>query len=85
MFALGSVDLKLDYLEQVVFNAQEIYCPTEEVNVRMNGRFHVSAKLVHLSRMKSIEFKKHRYSKRYKELKKQCKLEIRECTRKTID
>ena len=35
--------------------------------------------------LKSIEFKKHRYSKHYKELKKQCKVEIRECTRKRID
>ena len=85
LHALGSVHSKLEYMEQVLFNAQEVYCPIEEINVRLNSKFRVTAKLAHLSHLKSREFKKHRYSTRYKELKKLCKEEIRVYTRKRID
>ena len=37
----------------------------------------MSAKLAKLSREKSMEFKKNRYSTRFKSLKKQCKEEIK--------
>ena len=51
---------------QAVFDAQDRYCPVEEFKVRLNRKYFVSAKLAKLSKLKSREFRKHRYSARYK-------------------
>ena len=63
------VNAKLEYVEDVLFRAQDLYCPIETFTVKKNRNFVVSSKLVHLSRLKSVEFKKNRYSPLFKELK----------------
>ena len=45
----------------------------------------MSAKLEKLYKLKSREFRKHRYSARYKELKKECDAEIKAIKKKRID
>ena len=64
-------------MNTILFEAQDMFCPVESFQVKVNNNFSVSAKLVKLSRQKSKEFKKHRYSQRFKELKKQSNQEIR--------
>ena len=77
MHSLPGVDAKLDHVNSVLFSAQEYYCPVESFKVKVNRNYIVSAKLANLSRQKSNEFKKHRYSPKFKQLKKECRLEMK--------
>ena len=72
LHAAVGADAKLEVFNQVVLDAQEKYCPVEEFKVRFNKKFIVSAKLAKLSRLKSKEFRKNRYSTEFKALKKEC-------------
>ena len=52
--------------------------------MRLNRHVDVSARLVKLAKQKSQEFRKHRYSPRFKQLKKECKEELRQIKQKRI-
>ena len=52
--------------------------------VKVDRHPHASAKLARLAKLKSAEFRKHRYSTRFKELKKECRAEIQSIKRKRI-
>ena len=60
LHSLSSVDSKLEYMNHVLFSAQDFYCPLETFTVRLDKHRHVSAKLARLSRLKSEEFKRNR-------------------------
>ena len=82
---LGGVDAKLSYVNQVLFSAQDTFCPLEQFSVKIDRYQFASAKLAKLSRNKSAEYKKHGYSKKFKDLKKQCKAEIKCMQRRRIN
>ena len=46
---VAGVDAKLVSVEEVLFLAQDSYCPVETFQVKLNGKFRVSAKLARLS------------------------------------
>ena len=85
IYNLRGVDAKLAYFQEVVFPAQELFCPMEEFVVRLNSSFPVSAKLAKLSRLKASEFKKNRYSRKFKALKKEAKEEKRKILKQKIE
>ena len=85
MYGLRGVDAKLEYVNSVIFAAQDLYCPMETFTVKLGHNPHVSAKLAKLSKLKAAEFKKHRYSARFKELKKQCKSELKAIKQRRIE
>ena len=69
-------DAKLNLVNCVLFSAQEAFCPLESFKVKTNRHYFASAKLARLSKEKSKEFKKHRYSVKFKRLKRECRVEI---------
>ena len=71
LHSLQGVDSKLEYMNAVVFSAQDQFCPVEQFTVRLNQKFIVSAKLSKLSRLKSVEFRRNRYSLKFKSLQKE--------------
>ena len=75
LHSLAGADAKLQYFENVAFPAQDFYCPMESFVVRLNASFPVSAKVAMLSTQKASEFCKHRYSQRFKDLRKLDKVE----------
>ena len=77
LYSIPGPDAKLSYVEEVLFTAQDSFCPLESYKVRMNGSYRVSAKLAHLSHAKSKEFKKHGYSPQFKVLQKKVKTKIK--------
>ena len=85
MHTAVGVAAKLDLFNKVVFEAQDWYCPVEEYRVRLNRKYIVSAKLAKLSKLKSKEFRKNRYSAKFRDLKKECNKEIREIKKRRID
>ena len=58
LYSLKGVDSKLDYVESVLFAAQDSFCPLQSYTVKLNGSYRVSAKLAHLSKLKTKEFRK---------------------------
>ena len=85
MYSLQEVNAKLDYVNSVVFDAQDYFCPMETFKIKLNQKFIVSAKLAKLSKMKSQEFKRSRYSSRFKALKKQCRDEVKAIKQRRIN
>ena len=81
---LQGVDAKLEYVNHTLLTAQDHYCPLETYTVRLGRHPHVSARLARLSKLKANEFKKHRYSHRFKQLKKECKEELKNIKQKRI-
>ena len=77
LYNTNGVDAKLEVVNAILFYTQDVFCPMEEFKVRLNGKYIVSAKLAKLSKLKSFEFKKHRYSRKFKDLKRQCRAEVR--------
>ena len=57
---ISGADAKLASVEEVIFSAQDCFCPEEFFRVKLNGNFRVSAKLARLSAEKSKEFKANR-------------------------
>ena len=78
-------DAKLDQVNSILLSAQDHFCPVETFKVRLGRHPMVSARLARLSKLKSLEFKKHCYSQRFKDLKKQCKAELRMIKQKRIN
>ena len=81
---VSGTDAKLDYVDNVLFAAQDAFCPMEHFTVKTHRHPFASAKLAHLSKLKSREFKKNRYSDKFKRLKKACKEEIRAAQQRRI-
>ena len=84
LHCLKGADAKLFYLNEVLFSAQDCFCPLEHISIRIDKHPFASAKLAKLAKLKSKEFRKHRYSFRFKELKKECKEELRNIKQRRI-
>merc|ERR1712030_146550 len=84
MHNLVGADAKLMYFEDIAFNAQDLYFPMESFAVRLNAAYPVSAKLAKLSALKAAEFRKHRYSQRFRDLKKLAKAEKKNILQRKI-
>ena len=82
---LEGVNKKLGLVNEVLFAAQDSFCPLEEFTVKVDRYPFASARLASLSCSKSKEFKKNGYSSEFKRLKKACREEIRCARRKRID
>ena len=63
-------DAKLGAVNEILFAAQEAFCPLQETSVRVDRHPFASTKLAWLSRKKAKEFRKHGYSEHFKQLKK---------------
>ena len=79
------VNAKLEVFENVTHFAQDSFCPLEHFRVKLNNKFHVTAKMARLCKLKSDEFKKNQYSTRFKEMKKLVAAEKKEAQRKKIE
>ena len=84
LYSLPGVDSKLLYMNEVLFAAQDHFCPLETFTVRLGKHPHVSARLAKLSKLKSEEFRKHRYSSRFKDLKEECRQELQRIKQRRI-
>ena len=74
----------MEYVNHTLLTAQDHSCPLETYTVRLGRHSHVSARLARLSKLKANEFKKHRYSHRFKQLRKECKEELKNIKQKRI-
>ena len=84
LYNAGGVNAQLDMFEKISSHAQDVFCPTQTFKVKLNDKFHVTAKLARLCELKSKEFKKNQYSPRFKELKRQIEAEKKEAIGKKI-
>ena len=76
---------KLSIVNDVLFNAQDAFCPLKKFTVKVGSHHYASAKLVRLSKEKAKEFCKTRYSERFKQLKRDCKAELRQAKQRKIE
>ena len=82
---VSGTDEKLSYVNNVLFSAQEAYCPLQQFTVKTGRYPYASVKLANLSKQKAKEFRLNRYSPHFKQLKKECRAEIKLSQQRRIE
>ena len=85
MYDAGGIDSMVESFNSTLDQAINQYCPAITTRVRLNDKFYVSARLAELSAAKNKEYRKHKNSQRYRELKREVKIEIKESNKKKIN
>ena len=85
LYDANGIDAKVDYFNHSINEVIDKYCPEKSTGVRLNGKFYVSAKCTELSNEKNKEYRLHKNSPRFKQLRSELKKEIKESNKKKID
>ena len=64
LYHAADVNQMLEIIESTIKLASEFFCPVEYVRVKLNQDFYVSTKLAKLCKEKSLEHKRHGYSRK---------------------
>ena len=82
---VNGTDEKLDIVNEVLFSSQEVFCPLKQFSVKVDRHPYATAKLACLAKVKAKEFHKNRYSPRFKQLKRECREEIKKAKQRKIE